>query len=41
MVEYFKMYTNEQIIDHMNKYMKNKKLNDKKKILINEYKQLK
>jgi hypothetical protein len=29
------MYTAEQIIDHMNKYMKLKKLNDKKKNLIN------
>ena len=35
------MYTTEQIIEHMNKYMKLKKLQEKKKILINEYKELK
>lgn len=35
------MYTNEQIIEHMNKYMKFKKLNEKKKLLISEYKELK
>ena len=29
--EYFRVYTNEQIQDHMNKYMKLKKLHEKKK----------
>lgn len=35
------MYTGEQIVDHMNKYVKMKKLTEKKKSLIAEYKEIK
>ena len=38
---YFSFYTVEQIQEHMNKYIKSKKLNEEKKEMIVEYNGLK